>query len=63
MAGRPHILRGWGTWAVIAAALAVLATLAIQSIRPTRYPAQEGMVTVSDSHRHAPSIPAAPTHR
>ncbi|MES3028408.1 MAG: hypothetical protein V4820_11220 [Pseudomonadota bacterium] len=63
MATRPHVLRWWGTWAVIAAALALLATLAIQSIRPTRYPAQEGMVTISDSHRHKTPLPVTPAHR
>jgi len=61
MAGRPHVLRWWGTWAVIAAALALAATLAIQSFRPPL--AEDGMVTVSDSHRHKTPVPIAPAHR
>lgn len=64
MAGRRHILRWWGAWAVIAAAAALLVTLVVLSaFPPTRYRAEDGMVTVSDSHRHPPPIPAPPGHR
>ena len=49
--------------ALIAAAAALLVTLVILSgFPPPRYRAENGMVTVSDSHRHPPPIPAPPGH-
>lgn len=58
MAGRRRILHWWGAWAVIAAALVILSTFP-----PTRYRAEDGMVTVSDSQRHPTPLPVPPGHR